>query len=366
MTNSSYLRFKGSPSIGLLWVLLISLVVSCTPTTPTLEPTATASPAPPRETATPTQTSTPRPTPTPTLPPLGDPGNPITIGFILTPEQSAGLEAAEDIAFWIEQDTGFSIESHIYPDFESLSSAVMRGDLDLFWLKPLEYIYLNWEGAAEVILLTNHLGVYAYGVQFMANALRGFTSYYDPEAGSSFGDPVTALQQFSGTRPCFIDPGSLPGYYLPLGLLANTSTPSLPPVFTYNYNATIRALYVQGICDFGVTYALTGDPRTSSDILQNIPDANERVIIIWQSEGIIPNTNLSASPNLPLHIQHRLQESVLDLSDDEEGLTLINSALDYEVKAIITVQDSFYNPLRAAIVPLDLDLEAITHQTETP
>jgi hypothetical protein len=43
----------------------------------------------------------------------------------------------------------------------------------------------------------------------------------------------------------------------------------LNPVFTYNYNAIIRALYIQGICDFGVTYALTGDPLTSSDILSN-------------------------------------------------------------------------------------------------
>lgn len=354
-------------SKALLLLLIAIMIASCVPTTPSAESAETPSPTSTEAAAlTPTQTSTPRPTPTPTTPPIGGPGNPITIGFVLVPEDSAAIEAAEDIAFWIEQDTGYRMESLIYPDFESLSSAVMRGDVDLFWLDPLEYLHLNWEASAQVILVTNHLGVYAYGVQFMANTLRGFTSYYNADTGTSLGDPVSALQQFAGTRPCFTDSESLPGYFVPLGLLANTSTPTLPPVFTFSYDAIIRALYIQGICDFGVSYALTGDPRTSSDILLEIPDAQERVVIIWQSEGIIPNTNLSASPNLPLHIRHRLQESVLDLADDTEGLMMINTALDYEVSALKTVQDSFYNPFRAAIIPLELDLKALTHQTDTP
>ncbi len=359
--------FKNLWSKGLLLILLTALFTSCVPTTPSGEPTGTPSPTPTEAAAlTPTQTSTPRPTLTPTTSPMGSPGNPITIGFVLLPEDSAAIEAAEDIAFWIEEDTDYSMESLIYPDFESLSSAMMRGDVDLFWLDPLEYLYLNWEAAAQVILVTNHLGVYTYGVQFMANTLRGFTSYYNADTGTSLGDPVSALQQFAGTRPCFTDSESLPGYFVPLGLLANTSTPTQPPVFTFSYDAIIRALYIQGICDFGVSYALTGDPRTSNDILLDIPDAQERVVIIWQSEGIIPNTNLSSSPNLPLNIRHRLQESVLDLADDSEGLMMINTALNYEVSALKTVQDSFYNPLRAAIIPLELDLKALTHQTNTP
>ncbi|MFN2305229.1 MAG: phosphate/phosphite/phosphonate ABC transporter substrate-binding protein, partial [Anaerolineales bacterium] len=254
----------------------------------------------------------------------------------------------------------YLIESAIYPDFKSLSVAVKDGGVDLFWLQPLEYIYLNWEGAAQVVLTTNHLGVYAYGVQFMANVDRGFTPFYDPESNQSTAEAIQALQQFSGTRPCFINPTSLPGYFVPLGLLENTSTPILDPVFTYDYSATIRALYIEGICDFGVGYAYIGDPRSASDIINNIPEAQEEVVVIWQSQDIIPNINLSASPNLPLHIQFRIQEAVLDLPNKPEGLTLLSTALNYDVEAMKTVQDAFYNPLRLAIVPLNLDLETIT------
>jgi len=351
LSNESYLR-------TLIGLIIITLLTSaCLPTEPTPTPTPSVTPEP---LLTPTTTPTLRPTATPTQPPLGSQGNPISLGFILQPEDTQAKEAAEDISFLISQDTGLQIESALYPDFQSLSAAIKNGDVDLFWLKPLEYIYLNWEGSAQVILVTNHLGVYAYGVQFMANVNRGFTSYYDPESNASFGDSVTALQQFSGTRPCFINPSSLPGYIAPLGLLANTSTPTLDPVFAYGYEAIIRALYIQEICDFGVSYALIGDPRTASSIIQDIPEAQNDVIIIWQSDGIIPNTNLSATPDFPLNILYQIQEAFLDLPNTPEGLSLLSTALNYQVEALKVVEDTFYNPLRAAIVPLELDLQELT------
>jgi phosphonate transport system substrate-binding protein len=339
---------------SLLFILITS---ACVPDSPLLTPTPSSTPEP---ITTPTQTATLRPTATATQPPLGSEGNPITIGFILQPEDIEASEAAEDVVFLISQDTGLQVESALYPDFQSLSAAVVNGDLDIFWLKPLEYIYLNWEGEAQVVLVTNHLGVYAYGVQFMANVERGFSSYFNPEVNASFGDPLDALQQFSGTRPCFIEPTSLPGFLAPMGLLTNTSTPTLDPVFTYDYEATVRALYIQDICDFGVSYALIGDPRTASSILQDIPEAQNEVTIIWQSEGIIPNINLSASTDLPLDINHRLQEAFLDLPNTPEGLALLSTALNYEVEALKAFEDTFYNPLRAAIVPLELDLQELT------
>lgn len=344
--------------IGILFLLLISLT-ACSSSTETASPTASPTSAV-IETAPPAPTSTSRPTTTPTLPPLGTEGNPITISFILTSEQQEAIEAAEDVAFMIETDTGYVVESLIYPDFQSLSTAILDGEVDLFWLEPFEYLYLNSTDAAEAILMTNHLGVYAYGIQFLANQSMDFTTYYDPETNQSSGDMIDALQQFSGTRPCFINSDSIPGYYVPLGLLASASTPTLDPVFTYDYSATIRALYIQGICDFGVSYALTGDARTASNITDYLPDVQDQVIVVWQSEGIIPNISLSASPNLELNIRYILEEAILDLGNTSDGLTLLSTALDYDVEALKTITDQFYDTLREAISPLELDLEAIT------
>jgi len=342
-------------------LLMAGLAASCssnqvTPTTtPTLTPqVATETPA------NPTRTQTKKPTATPTLPPPGETGNPITIGFVLTQDQTVALEAVEDLVFLMNEMSGISFESAIFPDFQDLSSAVLDGEVDLFWLGPLEYLYLNEQGAAQVVLITNHLGVYAYGVQFMASVTRGFTPYYDAVKAVSVGDSITALQQFSGTRPCFISPDSIPGFLVPSGYLANASTPILEPVYTYSYTSLIRTLYVQGVCDFGVSYALIGDPRNASDIIQNLPEAQRDVIIIWQSEGVIPNINLSASPELTLDLRYRLQEAFLDLPQTPEGLTLLSTALDYDVEALKAVSDAFYDPLREVLTPLNLDLQTLT------
>lgn len=340
-------------------ILITILASSCAPASPVPTLTQTQSPQPPENWSRSTVTPTLRPSPTPTLPPLGSEGNPITIGFILRPDQTAAIEATEDIAFLIAQDTGFFIEYLIYPDFQSLATAILNGDVNFFWLEPLQYLYLNQIDAAEALLVTNHLGVYAYGIQFMANSQRGFRPFFNPENNESSADAEVALQQLSGTRPCYIAPESMPGYFVPKGFLENFQIPTLEPVFTYSYTAIIRALYIQGICDFGVSYALIGDARTASDVLQTLPDAQSRVQILWQSSGIIPNTNLSASTELPLNLQYRMQEAFLDLPNTAEGLSLLSLALDYDVKDLKAIDDGFYQPLRSLIAPLEIDLELL-------
>jgi phosphonate transport system substrate-binding protein len=295
----------------------------------------------------------------PTIPPLGSQKNPIIMGFILQPDDTVAIKAAEDIALLISENTGYRIESAFYPDYRSFSNDVIENRIHLLWLEPLPYLHLHDRSGVEVLLMTNHLGVYAYGVQFLTNIYRGFRSFYDPETNQSTGTALQALQQFSGTRPCYINEKSLPGYYVPLGLLFNTSTPTLEPVLTRGYSAIIRSLYIQGICDFGVTYALTGDPRSASDVLQDLGDAREVVTVIWQSDGIIPNTNLSITSIVPDYMRVKLEESFLDLQNQPEGLSLVSTALIYDVQAFQRVSDSFYNPLRELILPLELDLEAI-------
>jgi len=351
-------NFKRS-IITLLLILIVVSATSCgqkkTAETPTQAPTEVALIA-----SEPAPTATPRPTPTPTEAPLGSAANPIIMGFVLTPENIAAIDAAQEVVSLLEMDTDLVVEAGIYPDFLSLSTAILDGDVDLFWLDPLEYLYLNGEGAADVMLVSNHLGVYAYGIRFLANNNRGFTRYYDTDLNESYGDTLSALQQFAGTRPCFTSHQSLPGYFAPLGLLNDTSTPTLDPVFVYDYSAVIRALYVGGICDFGVSYALIGDARTAGDVLVSLPDAENVIGVIWQSEGIIPNLNLSVLPVLPLTLQVQLEEAMLDLADTPEGLTRLSTALNYEVSALKVEADSFYAPLRSILSPLGLDYQSLT------
>ena len=339
--------------------VVVTLLASCSPNADTITVTQTS----PQQTIldkTATPTPTERPTPTPTTAPLGTDANPITMGFILNPEDNTAMEAAEDVAFLISGDSGYSIRSVFYPDFQSYATDAINEKVHLLWLLPLEYLFLHQQGAADALVMTNHLGVYAYGVQFLANANRGFRTYYDPDLNQSTGSALEALQQFAGTKPCYINDHSTPGYFVPSGLLTVTSTPTLDPVFTQGYSAIIRALYIEGICDFGVTYALTGDPRSASDVIQDLNDVRDRVVVVWQSEGIIPNLSISTTSNVPENVRFNIQEAIINIPSHSEGLVLLSTALNYDIQALKEVSDSFYNSFREVIFPLELDLKAVT------
>jgi hypothetical protein len=62
-------------------------------------------------------------------------------------------------------------------------------------------------------------------------------------------------------------------------------------------------------------------------------------------------------------MRFRLDEAMLRIADNPDGLNLISTALDYQVEALRPVEDHFYNPFRSVILPLELDLQAITFET---
>ncbi|MFN2303543.1 MAG: hypothetical protein ACK2TV_07400, partial [Anaerolineales bacterium] len=112
MMNYPIHQIKRLKGLLIALILLFIFGSACSADTPTSVPTD-SEPTPQVEvnTATPNPTATSAPSPTPTTPTLGSAGNPITIGFILTPDETIAKESAEDIAFILAEDTGYLIES---------------------------------------------------------------------------------------------------------------------------------------------------------------------------------------------------------------------------------------------------------------
>lgn len=145
---------------------------------------------------------------------------------------------------------------------------------------------------------------------------------------------------------------------MPAGLLQQNNILTQPAVLAQSHTATIRALYIKGICDFGATFAISGDPRTASAIMDDLPDVMNRVIIIWRTEAVIPNWNLSLLAGLSEGDRYTLTNAFLDLSKAEDGKALLTlSAAGYQIEDIKIVEDSIYDPLREAIGALNLDLQ---------
>jgi phosphonate transport system substrate-binding protein len=307
-------------------------------------------------------TPTFRPTYTPTPLPLGDPANPIIMGFIASEASSEQTTAANDLTRQLSQALGLQITAQIFPTYNEFERSLRSGSVQIAWLESVEYILASKSGSFKAGLLTNHLGITALGIQFFAHKDSGFTSFFDIAADQSTANAVTALAQFSGMRPCLVNDNSLSAYWVPLGLLTQVGVVMLEPSYTNSTTANIRALYIKGVCDFTGTYALSGDPRTASAITTDLPDVMQQIIIIWRSDALIPNLSLSFSNKLDLPLQKQLQEALIALSRTPEGLKLLSDATAYSIEALEPTEDTAYDELRSLLEIQKVNLRTLVDQ----
>jgi phosphonate transport system substrate-binding protein len=334
-------------ALGLIMVLMVNGCGTGQARTPAATPTLT-------------QTATFPPTLTPTPVPVGRPENPFVIGLVSENDDPQMDAAANELAVQIASRSGLSVRGLIYPSYQFLMDDLSFGKVHIAWLPPLTYLFASERGLAEVALLTNHFGVYAYGTQFLANVESSFTPFHDPISGLNQVDGPTALSQFQDFRPCYTELESVAGYILPAGLLSQYGVTTAPAVLTQTHPAVVRALYVKGICDFGATFAISGDPRTASAVQDDLPAATDRVVIIWRSDPVIPNLNLSYIAGLSESNRQSLTNAFLDLARMPEGKGLLAlSAGNYQIEEVKAVDDAIYAPLRSAAEVLGLDLREL-------
>ncbi len=332
-------RFSRQSFLAILFLMLAASLSGCLTATPTITPG-------PLETPTPT----PLPTPTATPPPFGDPANPLIFG-IISPDPSLQTDPVSDLlAQRLTKGSGLAVEMRVFNSYQPLLDEMSERRVHIAWLPPMSYIYASRLGIAQVALLANHFGIYQYGTQYLANVSNGFTPYFDPISGQNSADAATALAQFAGMRPCWVEPGSISGYIAPAGLLALNEIKLGEPAFTQSHSAVVRSLYVKGVCDFGATFSISGDPRTASAVLQDLPDAMERIPIIYRSDAIIPNLNISYIAGLSEERSKALTAAFLQIAQSPDGLAMLSSSAgNYQVDAIKVVQDGLYDRLREMV-----------------
>ena len=299
---------------------------------------------------------TPMPTYTPTPAPLGSPENPIVIGLIIQENVAGQAEALQSVLMQLSEGLSLSFTNMIFTNYVDLELALQRGEVDMAWLTAPEYLLASQKDLVSALLVTNHLGVTAIGVQFLGHKDADFQTFYNPATNTSEATPAQALTQLAGLRPCLTEEDSLSGYWLPLGYLSQNNISYTRPVLTYSFSASIRALYVKGICSYAVTYAHSADPRTSSEVISDLTDVIIDVPILWISPPIIPNLNLSVSKQMELTLQNRISEFLRNFSREEPGKSLLSQMLNYEVAQLEPLHDTSYQALRDILTTTDVRL----------
>lgn len=344
--------FNSRKSLIILFLVGIFAFSACAPSlrvAPTLSHDfSTSTPNPGYPTAMPTFTPTPAA--------LGSAENPIVIALVhpspTTEQQSALSEIANQLGTLLQQ----SVTARFFSSYHDLEYALQRQQVHFAWLQPVEYLLASQKGLATSLLVSNHLGVTGYGVQFLGHSDSGMVPYFNVGTHTSTAPASAALAQLSGLRGCLTDDHSLAGYWVPLGYLIQNNIPFLEPVQTYSYSAAIRALYIKGVCGYAATYAVSADPRTSSEVIKDLPDTIEKLPVLWLSPQIIPNLNLSFSPQVDLSLQSRVSDFLRDFARTDAGKAQLSLALSYEVAALEPLPDSAYSTLRELLAVTNVRL----------
>ena len=352
------MKKRTSTMFVLISVLVLASMVLGACAQPTAAPAPTEAPttAAPAAPAAPAATEAPAvaPTEAPAAPaeakPLGTADNPIVMALAPSATADQLTVGGDAIAKQLNELTGYSFKVIIPNSYTALIEAMASGNAQIGWMPTFAYLLAKQKGAANVALVTVRNGADFYGAQYIANVDSGFTAYFDPATNKNTADAATALKQFDGKRPCFTDPLSTSGYIIPGGLLSQYSVKYKTPAAVQGHPAVVSALYVGGICDFGATYV---DARTS--IQNTYADVMDKIVVIWRTDNILPNDNVSYSSTMPTDVAAKVTQALLDMSGSDSGREILKN-MGYDIEGLKVAEDSFYDPFRAALQASGIDI----------
>jgi phosphonate transport system substrate-binding protein len=306
-------------------------------------------------TSTPISTPTQTPAPTQTPPATAEPGteqNPLILALGPSPHPSAEMISAGDvIAGYIQSHTGYKIVTVVPSSETALVDAFDKGNAHIAAFSPLGYLSARENDSVTAILASVRDGQTLYGTQFIANRESGFVSYYDDELGDNTENANNALRQFQDKKPCWSDPVSPSGYVVPLGILNQAGVGVSSAAFLEGQSSVVRAVYAEGICDFGATFI---DARQLPSLEANYSDVMDRVNVIWRMDKIIPYENISLSNSLPIEMRRVIQRAFIDLMQTPEGKSAIQTV--YGIDEIQVAEDVMYDDFAMYVNASGLDL----------
>jgi phosphonate transport system substrate-binding protein len=330
---------KNRLSTVLVFIIIASFILSACATATTQPPVATNPPVP---------TNPPAPTATPKAA-LGTADNPIIVAFEPSATSQEITAGGQELLDLLSQETGLTFKGVIPTSYAALTEAMGSGNAQIGWMATFAYILAHQQGYADVALITNRFGSDHYGSQFIARADAGFT----PAANTPATDAdISTLEQFKGKRPCFADPQSTSGYVIPLIFLKKaglTDADIKTPVFTQGHTQTVRAVYAGGICDYGATFV---DARTS--VTTDLPDVMDKVVVVFQTEAIIPNDNMSYAPDMPQNLRDQITAAMLKIAGTEAGKKALNDL--YQIGGLVQTDDTVYDQFRSYLQASGIDL----------
>ncbi len=336
--------------------VFVSLLVAAVMLLTACGPAATPTPVVVPPTAVPPTAVPPTAVPPPAL---GTADNPIILALAPSANTTELMAGGDAIAAKLSELTGYTIQVNVPTNYAALVEAMGSGNAHVGFLPTVPYIVAYEKGYATIGLITLRNGADHYAFEFLVNKARidngTFTSYYDAATGANTADAATALAQFANKRPCYTDPLSSSGYLVPAGFLKSSGINTLAGAWVQGHPTVVKSIYLSPngeICDFGTVYV---DARTA--IATDFPDVNDKVVVVWVSDAIIPNDTISIASSVPEDIKTNIVTAFEQIASTEDGLALLKNG-GYSIGGLKVVDDSFFDQYRVYLESINFDINS--------
>jgi phosphonate transport system substrate-binding protein len=257
----------------------------------------------------------------------------------------------------LKELTGYEFSLVIPTNYTALIEAMASGNAQVGWMPPLAYLLAKQKGAADVALVVSRSGSEFYSTEFIADKDSGFTAFFDPATGKSTDTAAVALKQFEGLKPCFTDPLSASGYVIPAGILKDAGVKTKAGAWVQGHPMVVTAVSYGsvangGICDFGTTY---NDAWSGNKLPESV---TSQIVVIWRSDNIIPNDNVSFSPSLPADMAAKIKAALIQMASTEDGIATLKSG-GYSVQGLVEHDDTFYDQFRVYLQSSGIDITTL-------
>jgi phosphonate transport system substrate-binding protein len=286
---------------------------------------------------------------------IGSEGNPLILALAPSPHPSPEMiESGEFLAVRLEELTGYQVVTVAPASEADIVGAFGLGNAHIAVLSPFGYLLAYQNADAGTALASVRAGQALYGAQFIARPGAGFISFFDPVRVENTAESIQALAQFKDKKPCWSDTLSPSGYVVPLGFLNQAGVQVRAPAFLEGHAPVVRAVYGEGICDFGATYI---DARELPALEADYPDVMERVEVIWRIPAIIPYEQVVMSSDLHPDMRRALLRAFVDLMTTPEGVAAIQTV--YGLESLQPAEDIQYEEFAQYVEAAGLDLSML-------
>lgn len=296
------------------------------------------------------------PTPEPTAIPLGSAERPIVMAIAPSATTDELVASGNIIADLLSQETGLVIKAVVPTNYKAMIEAMCSGNAQIGWLPPFAYLLANQTkvkladgsevNCADVDFVTLRNGLDHYGTQYIGSASI-FTTVTDVK-------DVANLQLLNNLKPCYTDQFSASGYVIPASLLAQEGVRARTAAFVQGHPTVVRAVYAGGICDFGATFI---DARTNSAVQADLPDVNDKVIVVYQTDNIIPNDTMASAYDLPQDTRDQIMAALVKVSETEAGKEALRKL--YSIDGLKAVDDTFFDEFRVLLAASGIDIAGL-------